>query len=52
MKKLSKNYKNINEITLINALSVSFNFLEDEPETYYVKDLQKQVQMVTKDTGT
>ena len=31
----------LNEVTNINANSASFDFLEDEPELYSVKDLKK-----------
>jgi len=33
---------NVNEITNINALSKSFDFLADEPELYSVSDLRKK----------
>lgn len=32
----------LNEVTNINANSTSFDFLEDEPELYSVKDLKKR----------
>lgn len=32
----------LNEVTNINANSASFDFLEDEPELYSVKDLKKK----------
>lgn len=34
--------KELNEITNINALSHSFDFLNDEPETYSMADLKKK----------
>lgn len=34
--------KNLNDITNINALSKSFDFLTEEPETYSVADLKKK----------
>lgn len=34
--------KNLNEITNINAMSHSFDFLNDEPELYSVTDLKKR----------
>jgi len=33
---------NVNEITNINALSKSFDFLADEPELYSILDLKKK----------
>lgn len=32
----------LNEVTNINANSASFDFLEDEPELYSLKDLKKK----------
>lgn len=34
--------KNLSEITNINAYSVSFGFLEDEPDLYSIDDLKKK----------
>jgi len=34
--------KDLNDITNINALSHSFDFLQDEPELYSVSDLKKK----------
>lgn len=46
MKKLSKpskNLKQINRITNINAHSKSFDFLTDEPEIYSIKDIKTKM---------
>ncbi|MCR4279034.1 MAG: hypothetical protein NUV81_04020 [bacterium] len=34
--------RNVNEITNINALSRSFDFLEQEPDLYSIADLRKR----------
>ena len=34
--------KDLNEITNVNALSHSFDFLKDEPELYSISDLKRR----------